>query len=254
MWLEARMSRMVVEYWEALPYEQEPFPRDLARSASLALPVAIHEISYLSLAVVRQWLRDRGVADVIRGPDRRLRGCLLAYGGHGFVLIDSSDADDERRFTLAHEIAHFLLDYREPRREAIDALGDEIIAVLDGERPPTQTERLHAILSSVPVGLHLNLMERTIAGGYVSRATGAAEERADRLAFELLAPAAHVWTAISPFMKSGTAYPDLVRRFVDVLQEQYGLPHTQAQEYARWLLKHGGHKPGVREWLGIAER
>lgn len=254
MWLEARMSRIVNEYWKALPYKPEPFPRDLALSASLALPVVVREFPRLSLADVHRWLRIRGIADPVERSERRLRGCLLAYGGYGFVLIDGSDPDAEKRFTVAHELAHFLLDYREPRVRAIDALGEEIIPVLDGLRLPTRTERLQAILSSVPVGLHVNLMERTIAGGYASRATVVAEERADRLALELLAPAAHVWAAISESLGAGgRSYSDEIKHSVEVLREKYGLPVTQAHAYARWLLKNGGRRPGVREWLGTTE-
>jgi Zn-dependent peptidase ImmA (M78 family) len=39
----------------------------------------------------------------------------MARAGHGFISLDGSDADDERRFSLAHELAHFLLDYQDPR-------------------------------------------------------------------------------------------------------------------------------------------
>lgn len=157
MWLEARLARLVEEFWEVLPWGPEPFPRDLAASASLALPVAIRELPCLALYDVKQWLHERGIADLVEGPDRRLRGCLLAYGGHGFVLVDRSDPADEKRFTVAHELAHFLLDYQGPRRRAIEALGEEIIPVLDSSRLPTRVERLHAILSTVPLGLHMNL-------------------------------------------------------------------------------------------------
>ena len=250
MWLEARLTRLVEEFWEALPYGPEPFPRDLIDSASLALPVAIRELPGLWLSNVQQWLHARGIAHPIEGSERRLRGCLLAYGGHGFVLVDCTDPDDQKRFTIAHELAHFLLDYQEPRRRAIEALGEEIIPVLDSSRLPTRIERLHAILGAVPIGLHVDMMERTAVGGYASRSTLAAEERADRLALELLAPAADVWAAISvlPGAKPGS-YVALLKRSAEVLRERYGLSTDQAQEYAGWLLKKGGWRPGVRDWL-----
>lgn len=252
VWLEARLTHLVEEFWEALPYGPEPFPRDLIGSASLALPLAIRELPCLSLTDVHKWLSARGIADPIEEPDRRLRGCLLAYNGHGFVLVDGSDSDDERRFTVAHELAHFLLDYQQPRRRAIEALGEEIIPVLDSVRLPTRIERLHAILSAVPIGLHVNLMERTSMGGYTSRSTVAAEDQADRLALELLAPAVHAWAIMSGLPEAkGGSYLAQLKSCVEALRHEYGLPHKQAQEYARWLLKSGGHRPGVIEWLGM---
>nr|MBF6613645.1 ImmA/IrrE family metallo-endopeptidase [Chloroflexota bacterium] len=237
MWLEARLTRLVEEFWEALPYGPEPFPRDLIGSASLALPLAIRELPCLSLTEVHNWLSARGLADPIEGSNRRLRGCLLAYNGHGFVLVDGSDPDDEMRFTVAHELAHFLLDYQLPRRRAIEALGEEIIPVLDNTRLPTRIERLHAILGAVPIGLHVDLMERTSVGGYTSRTTAGAEEQADRLALELLAPAVHAWAAISglPEAKDGS-YAAHLKHSTEALHREYGLPHKQAQEYATWLL------------------
>jgi len=251
MWLEARLARLVEEFWEALPYGPEPFPRDLTGAASLALPVVIRELPRLALRDAHEWLQARGIADHIEGRDRRLRGCLLAYSGHGFVLIDGSDPDDEKRFTRAHELAHFMLDYQEPRRRVIEALGEEIIPVLDSMRLPTRIERLHAILASVPIGLHVNLMERTPLGGYTSRATLASEEQADRVALELLAPAADVWATISALSDvEGGSHSAQLKRSEEILREQYGIPIEQAQEYGRWLLKKAGRRPGVRDWLG----
>jgi hypothetical protein len=257
MWLEAGLSRLVTEFWSAQPGEPEPFPRDLICPAIFALPVSVHLIPRLTTAGVGRYLRSLGVYFGVDmpGPDRRLCGCLLAHGGHGLILVESTDPPDERRFTLAHELGHFMLDYLEPRRRAIEALGEQIVPVLDGLRPPTHVERMHAVLSEVPLGLHVDLMERTGAGGYASRAIFTAEERADRLALELLAPAADVWAAISNLPEAdGQSYQALHRRAADLLVERYGLPEAQAQSYAKWLLRQAGYRPGVREWLGIEMR
>jgi hypothetical protein len=252
VWLEAGLARLVDEFWE-LAGAPGPFPRDLSMPASLALPVAVAYLPRLSLDNLTRWLRDRNIVYDPSGPDRRLRGCLVAYGGHGFVLIDSADPADEQRFTLAHELAHFLIDYREPHSRVIHALGEEILPVLDGLRQPTRAERLHAVLSAVPLGLHVDLMERTDAGGYISPATLAAEGRADRLALELLAPAGEAWVAIAALPeadKSSCSYTELRNQAGCLLCERYGLPGPQAQSYAKWLLKKGGYSPGFRDWLG----
>jgi hypothetical protein len=251
VWLEAALARQAAEFWE-LVGEPEPFPRTLVGPAALALPIAVQELPNLTLAGMTNWLTARGVAlpTTSGSSNRRLRGCLAAWRGHAFILIDGSDPEDERRFTLAHELAHLLLDYREPRRQAIAALGEELVPVLDGERPPTQMERLHAILDYVPLGLHVDIMGRTIEGGYVSQATLEAEERAGRLALELLAPVEDAWTAISTFVDMGQPYLSVREQSAMLLRDRYGLPAAQANAYAGWLLKKGGIEPGIRDWIG----
>lgn len=249
MWLEAGLSRLADEFWQ-LAGGPGPFPRDLSAIASLALPLVTRNVPHLTLADVLQWLQARGIAHPLPSHDRRLRGCLLAYSGQGFVLVDGSDPERERRFTVAHELAHFLADYREPRLKAIAALGEEIVDVLDGIRPPTHTERLHSILSGVPVGLHVDIFERTPAGAYTTATTLHAEERADRLALELLAPADNVWAAFQSIAEAPDASHNQAReRLARLLYDSYQLPEQQAQTYAAWLLKKAGRTPGFSDWL-----
>jgi hypothetical protein len=151
----------------------------------------------------------------------------VARKGHGFALVDGSDADPEQRFSIAHELAHFLRDYWCLRRQVLKRLGTAALEVLDGDRPPTSQERLYALLRSVPLGFHLHLMERDSEGNPATSSIANAEHDADLLAYELLAPAAHVLSDELPAGKQA-----LVRR----LREFYGLPGIQAARYAGVLL------------------
>ena len=122
------------------------------------------------------------------GQDRLLRACLVARRGHGIALINGADTDSEQRFSIAHELAHFLRDYWIIRKQASRKLGAKALEVLDGERPPTFEERLNSLLRNVSLGFHLHLMERTVTGNPTTVRIAEAEIDADRLAFELLAP------------------------------------------------------------------
>lgn len=220
-------------FWDAAG-EPPPFPRDLSAALPLAFPAALVVLPGLALDRIAAWLARRGAADLLPdlGPRGRLRGCVVAYGGFGFVFVDGADAPDERRFTLAHEAAHLFLDYLRPRERALTRLGPGIAPVLDGTRQPTPAERVDAALVNCPIGVHVHLLARNAAHT-------AAEDRADRLARELLAPRALV-------AAPGQHDPDDVAR---ALRERFGLPPAQADAYARDLDRTRRPAPSYVEWL-----
>jgi hypothetical protein len=108
----------------------------------------------------------------------------VARGGGGFIFLDAADPPAERRFSLAHEVAHFLRDYDAVRREACRRLGPGVLAVFDGHRPATPDEQLQAVLRGVPVAAHVHLLRRDDGGRPKTPAEREAEAAADRLAFE----------------------------------------------------------------------
>jgi hypothetical protein len=148
-------------------------------------------------------------------------------------------------FSLAHELAHFLRDYWQPRRLAGRRLGAGIVEVFDGKRPTTPAERVRALLAGVPVGVHAHLMERGPRRQRLPPDVALAEEEADRLAYKLLAPAGPV------LLRAGAGAGDQARVAV-VLREDFGLAPARADEYARLLLPRRPVDPLLRR-LGRGE-
>ena len=216
------VDELAARFWAAAG-PPPPFPRDLAVPATLGLPVRVKRLPGLSLAAVRDWLAASGVACPTAEPDRALRACLFTRVGYGFVFLDAADPADEQRFSLAHEVAHFLRDYDAPRRAVVARLGPAALDVLDGKRPPTAAERVHAVLREVPVAAHVHLLRRDDAGRPGSPAEREAETAADRLAFELLAPA--------ELFAAFTNREAVEQR----LRTAFGLPDLPAATYARVL-------------------
>jgi hypothetical protein len=179
MWLDGESQSVVDMFWQ-LCGEIEPFPRRLERSIALALPITLVKLSHLKLRQIESWLQRRGIAFSFGCQSRAVRGCLIAYGGEGMIFVDGTDPEAEQRFTIAHEVAHFMVDYWQPRGRAIDKLGSTIIEVLDDLRQPTIDERVHSFLASTPIGLHTNLMERSESPGTSLAAVWSIEARADR--------------------------------------------------------------------------
>lgn len=216
------VGELAERFW-AVAGPPPPLPRDLTAAATAGLPLRVVNLAALSLDGVRGWLARCGVPCPAGEPDRPLRACLFTWAGGGFVFLDRADPADERRFSLAHEVAHFLRDYDAPRRRAAARLGPAVLAVLDGARPPTADERVHAVLRQVPVGPHVHLLHRDADGAPRGAAERAAEDAADRLAFELLAPAE---------MLAGEGG---VRAAERRLRAEFGLPDVAALAYAAAL-------------------
>jgi hypothetical protein len=194
------------------------FPRDIAAAAQMKHP--------LDLVGVRHWLAQRGLPDELRQADRRLYGCMVARSGTAALFFDSDDSTEEQRFTLAHEVAHFVLDHLMPREQALRYFGESIRPVLDGEQEPDPDDYLVSQLDDVPLGFQVHLMDRNpMTGGY-SNSVQLAEQRADRLALELLAPAALAKTELAEV--STTEGPRQ-------LATRFGLPASTARNYVRML-------------------
>jgi hypothetical protein len=212
-------------FWQAAG-EWEPFPRQLRRPIAMALPLGVVDLPRLRVAGLDDWLARHGLSCRSGVRDRPLRAALVAFAGHGLVIVDGLDPDDERRFSLAHELAHFLSDYWWPRARVARQLGPSSLEVLDGRRPATPTERIDAVLANVALGAHVHLMERTASGHHPGAAVTRAEQLADALALELLAPAA----LATPLVRAATADP------VAVLVQRFDLPVAVAASYAAQLL------------------
>lgn len=245
--VERRIARAAERFWAQAGGRPAP-PADMERAIAWALPIDVQDMAGLSVTGIAAWLTARGLPRPPLGPARRLRGCLIARRGQGLVFVDADDPPEERRFTLAHEAAHFLLDYQGKRERALARLGEAILPVLDGERPPTRQERLHAALADVPLGLHAHLMERR-PDGVPCLEAAEAECDADRLALELLAPEGEALALVRA--TRGGSYTERAARAAESLAARFGLPAAVAEAYARGLLHRLTGGPSVVEWLGM---
>jgi hypothetical protein len=238
-WVQDAVSQL----WAVAPAGMQ-FPRDLDFPVLVGLPVALVELPQLSLHAISEWLTDHKVdLNVTHQGDRRLRACLIALGGVGLIFVDAEDDPTQRRVSLGHEAAHFILEYLLPRQEVARRRPD-LLELVDGQRPPTTKEQLSAVLGDVPIGVHTHLLDDE--DGYDGdRRVNEAEWRARRVALELLAPQSVVLERV---FRAGRAELEEVRR---LLVEEFGLPVSLAAAYAERLLVLAGlPRLGLLDVLG----
>ena len=243
---EQQIVALAERFWRTAG-QVEPFPRSLETAVPWALPLAIVKLPRLGMVELRCWLARRGITVSCRLPNRGLRGALLARAGRGFVFLDGSDPDEERRFSLAHEVAHFVKDHLHPREQALAAFGESIREVLDGLRPPAPEERLTAVFRGLELGVYAHWMERTAEGTIGRARILEAEDDADRLALELLAPAGVVNARLTALSE-----PPGSAAVTRLLITEFGLPSTPARSYGAWLFARRQASRSFREWLGLA--
>jgi len=220
-------SEMADEFWrDALVPER--FPRDLHTAIPRALPLSVLTIADLSLGKLRDWLGNTGIICELKNRDRRLRAGLFARNGKGIAFLDGADSPEEQRFSLAHELAHFLRDYWKRRRQVEMRLGHAALEVFDGHRFPRPGERLQSLLHFTPIRFYLHLLDRDSDGKPANAAIDQVEEDADRLAFEVLAPGRHIVGNVANWRDSNTLLGALV--------SDYGFPSHQASSYVDLLL------------------
>ena len=249
--MRRRQCKLIAnEFWTAAG-GRELFPCQLESSVLWALPVAVIKFPRLWVSDVEAWLMEKGVQFRFETGNRPLHGSLLAYRGRGCILLNGADSESELRYSLAHETAHFLLNYFRPRRKAASLLGPSILEVFDGLRAPTIQERVHGILSRIPIGFHAHLMGRSTDGRLNHGAIMEIEDDADLLALEIISPEEDVRQRVAQF-STQTHYKKSTEIATRLLLEEFGLPSGVSEGYAQYL--YPATRSSVREWLRQREQ
>lgn len=205
------------------------FPRNMALEIQLRLNITVVPLEHLTPESMSQWMQQRGRTRRPEEFPRGVHGCMVWDAGKGILFHDSLKDAAEQRFTLAHEASHFVLEDLLPRRRAVEVFGESILAVLDGEREPSTDEWVTALFERVSLKPRSNLIRRSASGYYPNGEVAGAEQRADRLALELLAPAA----LVRPLLE-GASETEAAER----VQFRFGLPGKVARTYVASLRRH----------------
>ncbi len=246
--IELGLAELAQGFWD----EAGGFNSELETAIVMTMPIVPAPISQLTVYKVLDWVSQKGVqlAGLESVRNRPLRACLIARGApNNFIIWDDSDPAADQLFSLAHELAHFLLDYEQPRQEALQRLGPQVLEVFDNGRTPTIAERLHGLIAGVQVRPQHHFMERAAQGDILSRQVLEIEDRADILALELLAPQEKALLLVQAAIKGKSLYAQRLEAAETVLISQYKLAPNVARAYAGQLLIVVGGNQSFQEWL-----
>jgi Zn-dependent peptidase ImmA (M78 family) len=226
------------------------FPCDISGAVNLVLPIDIVSLSELSVIKIQNWLIARKVFLDLEIDDRLLHGFIIISKGSGFIFVNGTDTEEERRYTIAHEVSHFLLDYKLPRELAVKKLGESILEVLDGYREPTLEERIDGTLTSVTIKPYTHLLEKTGDGTFDSMNIQNSENNADALALELLAPSTNVIKDTNP-ARAKISFYDFKNKCYLILRSKYLIPDSIAETYSSKLAYLATGAPSLVSRLGL---
>jgi hypothetical protein len=184
---DSDLEERAADFWAGTGLA-DAYPRPIEQAIALKLPVTVVKLPVVTVRAVGRWLRRHQRTPAFPSYQRDLMGCLYADGGHGFIFVCGADEAEEQRLTLGHDTAHFLVDYWWPRLRVIEVLGSSVIDVLDGQRTASAAERVSAMLAHVRVGPHWHLLPRPGTDADADARVSCAEDRADDLGLELVAP------------------------------------------------------------------
>lgn len=238
------------EFWERAG-GRTAFPADIERAVSSTLPLLIISLDGLSIAKIRNWFHQRNIPVEGTFDDRLLHGFISLHQDCGFIFVNGTDSLEERRATVAHELAHYLLDYQRPRQKAVAALGTGILDVLDGYRPPTIEEKVHGLLTPVSIKPFTHLLEKEGDGSFHTYEVWNAENEADWLAMELLAPFEDIRNQFYRNAPLPATYQQCKEQIKTLLQYRYGLPLSFIEDYAGRLALNFTGGRSVKEILGL---
>jgi hypothetical protein len=236
-------EQLVADFWERVGY-QEGFPRQLEQSIMLTVPVHVVKVhGCLDTRFIRDRLLRRGIALPTPWKERKMRGCLVAFKDDAAIFVDGTLSPEEWRVIIAHEFGHYLADFEYPRRRALRHLGNSIVEVLDGDRPPSRHELLAATLTNVQVGVFVHYMDRSENSRGLVREV---EDTASIVGAELVAPRQAVFEEMT--LQKVEASPTMIAKLLEV---QFGLPSDYAEWHAERLARFLQKHRSFSEILGI---
>ena len=235
-------------FWKRAGGRSAP-PVDIGYAATCALAIGIRPINGLTTSTAMGHLENIGFPCADGVDERELHGCIAVGPRGAMILVEMRDDEAQRRFTIAHEVAHYILEVHRHHRRAAQKMGLYYVDILYGSREAAPSERIDAWLNNVRSSAITHFMDRDPNGRYGCGTTLEAECVADRLAIEILAPRAEMVRDALDYGK--LPFRDLSDAVRQIAEQRFGLPGAVAAPHANriaWSLTRG---PSTAERFGL---
>lgn len=163
-------------------------PRPIEDAVIRNFPISIVKLKSITYESLNGWLANRNLAGVLPHFNGSLLGGIFAFKGDALLFVDASLPSYEMRYTIAHEVGHFMFDYYYKRQKAKSTVGEKAEEILDGTRRATLGERVDALFLGVDLRPYYHLLAEENCISITRGQIETAEDNADYLADELIAP------------------------------------------------------------------
>ena len=237
----AQIERIAREFW-ATTHAEFRYNYDIVKVVESSLNVQLIRMPQLSPKNITSWLSDHDMNIPLENNERNLHGALIIQNGAVLMFIDTTENDTRQRYTLAHQVSHFLLDYQMPKERTIMTLGKEIAGVLKGNAEASVEQLVQSAFNGMTDKVYTLFIEKDEAIP--------SENPADSLALELLAPRYQIIheTAAKSILLS---YAPFKRKCRELLIGKYRIPSEIAHKYASDLAGSVMNKSSFLSRLGI---
>lgn len=225
-----KMERIAREFWATTKSEFR-FNYDIINVVESALNVQLIRMPQLCPIKINSWLNSQHMDLQIENKGQNLHGALLIQNGTVLMFIDTTENATWQRYTLAHQVSRFLLEYQMPREQAILTLGKEIAGVLKGNDDASVTELVQSAFNDVSNKAYTLLIEKKENSAASYQEPSLTDNPADFLALELLAPRYQIiqeTASKSVFL----SYAGFKRKCRELLIGKYRIPTEIAHKYA----------------------
>jgi len=243
------IERIAREFWSTVDQNYHE-NYDIISAVDTSPTIDLIKIKNLSISKIEEWLIAIGLKDNFDIPDRRLHGVLIIKGDSVAMFIEDDENPIQQRFTVAHEVSHYLLDYQIPKEKAILALGKEIEDVLNGNLPANNTQLALSVIKGINIDPYSFLIEKTGNGSFEDWKNFNSENEADYLALELLAPRIRIINETFSSTKR-LSYSQFTRKSQEILIEKYRIPSDIARQYASQLAYSVTSGPSFLDKMGF---
>ncbi len=244
-----QIERIAREFWSTInPEYRDNF--DILGAVEASLTINLIKIQDLGLRKIEDWSKARNISVKIDANDRNVHGILFITDGTVLMFVEEEGDEIQQRFTIAHEVSHFLLDYKIPRERALLEFGTEIEEVLNGNLEATHSQLVTSMIKGINLEPYSFLIEKTGNGSFLSWSNFNAENEADYLALELLAPRAKIINETVSSARRLT-YSQFTKKSQEILIDKYRIPSEVARQYASELAYSITNGPSFLDKLGL---